>query len=328
VARHRVPRAAFRAGTASSIAISAVTVTGNYVTWLPPGPSVPAAELAGLTLLGVAAVRRARAQHVWRLALVAGVAGLLVLRRDGRWNDGAITEIALYLLAWAVLVAVAVSLRAGADRRRAGTAATRTHERMDLARELHDVVAHDVTGIILHAQAAQRTAADDPARLVAALALIEEAGQEALGSMRRVVSVLRAGEDAPRGPEPGPDDLAALAERLRATGVEVVLRLPGAAAPLPPGFGSAVHRVAGEAVVNARRHAPGLSRVEIVLEQDPMLLQLFVRNDGVPALRPAGAGFGIIGMTERVAALGGTLSAGPDEPGGWLVRADLPLPVL
>jgi signal transduction histidine kinase len=282
-------------------------------------------------LLVAAGVRRWSVLPAAAVA-VAGGAALLAAPGLRHWNDviPLSAQLGWAVEGWwpAVVVPVVVGLwlRRADRRHRAATAEARTGERMELARELHDVVAHDVTGIIMYAQAAQLGGTDDPQRLLHAMAQIERAGRDALDSMRRVVAVLRSSDEAQRSPEPELADVARLAERFTATGAPVRLVLPPPPhVPLPAGVGATVYRVVQESLTNARKHAPRLAGVELTVVRGEDWLDLSVRNDGVAAPRRAGAGFGLVGMAERVRALGGALHSGPDGPGHWLVRARLPL---
>ncbi|MEV7524526.1 histidine kinase [Streptomyces sp. NPDC091371] len=213
--------------------------------------------------------------------------------------------------------------------------AVRTAERLELARELHDLVAHHVTGIVVEARAARFTkvSAEHAAEI---FGRIETAGDEALGSMRRLVKILRE-NDGPTGPTAtatapvaGLADIRELAERFSATGPPVVLYIEeGLEHRLPGHVAATAHRIVLEALTNIGKHAATATAVRVGLRTVPTGLELRIADDGG---RPAklsenarGGGYGLAGMAERAEALGGTLTAGPTPEGGWLVTALLPL---
>jgi signal transduction histidine kinase len=235
-------------------------------------------------------------------------------------------------LGWGGAVAVGLLLREVDTRRRAALDDVRSSERMELARELHDVVAHHVTGIVVAAQAAAVVARTSPDDVDRALAAIETAGSDALTAMRRMVGVLR-GQDAEGARTPGADlrEVRTLVGRFDPDGTLVRLTTDVGLehAVLPPGVAATGYRVVQEALTNVRRHAANATTVEVDVRIREEALLLLVRNDGVPAgpvgPRPGGSGFGLVGMAERAAALDGTLAAGPTAPGVWTVFARLPL---
>ncbi len=233
------------------------------------------------------------------------------------------------VLSWLAAVTVGVSLRWIDTGRREAVERVRRAERLDLARELHDVVAHHVTGIVLQAQAARLVAGSRPDRLDESLAGIETAGSEALTAMRRVVGLLRDAEDAPPG-SPGPEGLRELVNRFATVGPPVRLDLPDGEPAGPPELTSTVYRVVRESLTNVARHAPHAGSVTVHVGQDGQGVTVAVADDAVPARvnRHRRGGYGLVGMRERVEALGGTLDAGPATSGpGWSVRATLPLDV-
>lgn len=231
----------------------------------------------------------------------------------------------------AVLVAT-ISLGAG-FRWRAGSRAreldrVKLDEREQLARDLHDTVAHHVSAIAIQAQAGTALAPTDPAAAIAALRTIEGEASRTLAEMRSIVRVLRRADAAELAPGPGLDDLSGLASTDAATDAasgppRVEVRVTGDLASVPPTIGAALYRMAQESVTNARRHARGATRVEVLVQVDDAGVQLDVHDDGVAAAS-ASPGFGIVGMVERATLLGGTCSAGPALDGGWTVSAALP----
>ena len=200
----------------------------------------------------------------------------------------------------------------------------RSQERVGLARELHDMVAHHVSAIAVQAQAGRALAGQRPEAGLEALAAIEGEASQTLAEMRAMVRVLRDGAPAEYTPQPGVADLAALARRDPVPVVDV--EVPGDLDDLPLQVDAAVYRLAQEALTNALRHARNASRVEIRVVEGEGRLRLRVTDDGqIDPARPASHGFGLLGMTERVQLLGGTLRAGPASGGGWTVDAELPM---
>ncbi|MET9492423.1 histidine kinase [Nocardia sp. NPDC006630] len=236
-------------------------------------------------------------------------------------------RIALMLaLATAVITAVGIGLLVRSNRLRARETrqAVLAMERRDMARELHDVIAHEVTGMVVLAQAAASLTAETTTRQV--LERIESSGLRALGEIRAMVSTLRADP----GVEPLPPqatDLAALRglvdEFTRSSSAEVQAHLDDIDLPVPVAI--AAHRILGEALTNVRRHAGDARTVQISVTADSTTLMLRVTDDGTgDAGIGGGSGYGLLGVGERAAALGGTTQAGRDENGQWTVLATLP----
>jgi signal transduction histidine kinase len=195
-------------------------------------------------------------------------------------------------------------------------------EREQLARDLHDTVAHHVSAIAIQAQAGTALAATDPAAAAAALRVIEGEASRTLAEMRSIVRVLRRADAAELAPGPGVGDLRGLASAGPDAPI-IEVHVSGDIDDVPPTIGAAVYRMAQESVTNARRHARGATRVEVLVQVDATGIRLDVHDDGVAAAS-ASPGFGIIGMVERATLLGGTCSAGAAPDGGWSVRAALP----
>ncbi|MFI2237442.1 sensor histidine kinase [Streptomyces chrestomyceticus] len=202
----------------------------------------------------------------------------------------------------------------------------RSQERVGLARELHDMVAHHVSAIAVQAQAGRAIAGQRPEAALKTLAVIEGEASRTLAEMRAMVRVLRDGAPAAYAPQPGIADLVSLARRAPVPAVDV--ELPGDLDDLPPQVDAAVYRLAQEALTNALRHARNASRVMIRVVAGAGMLRLRVTDDGqIDPVRSVNHGFGLLGMTERVQLLGGTLRAGPAPEGGWTVDAELPTKV-
>jgi signal transduction histidine kinase len=202
----------------------------------------------------------------------------------------------------------------------------RMREREQLARDLHDTVAHHVSAMVVRAQAGRVVGASDSAAAVDALEVIEAEGSRTLAEMRALVGVLRDGAPAGREPVGGLTDIASLAD---ADGIpRVDVRLEGEVSDVDAAVGAAAFRIAQESVTNARRHSHGATAVDVVVTGVRDAVVVRVVDDGAKAdpARGAGSGggFGIVGMTERSRLLGGTFTAGPGADRGWVVEARLP----
>jgi signal transduction histidine kinase len=199
-------------------------------------------------------------------------------------------------------------------------------ERAAIARELHDVVAHHMSVMVVQAGAARAVGARDPAAAAEALRQIEASGRTGLAEMRRLLEVLKAEEDGDgRVPQPGLARLGELLEAMRASGLPVEAVVEGTPRPLPPGVDLSAYRIVQEALTNSLRHAGGAS-ARVVVRYEPDALELEIADDGPgpPEDPEASGGHGLIGMRERVQLFGGGLEAGPRQGGGFLVRARLP----
>ena len=196
-------------------------------------------------------------------------------------------------------------------------------ERARIARELHDIVAHHLSVVVLQAAGAQASAKPAPQ----ALAKIERSGREALTEMRRLLGVLREpAEGAGLAPQPGMAELAALAEGVRAAGLPVRLAIDGGTAALPAAVDVSAYRIVQEALTNVLKHAgPASADVTVGCVDGAVVIE--VTDDGVggAAADPSAGGHGLVGMRERAAMFGGELLAGPQPGGGFAVRARLPL---
>lgn len=203
-----------------------------------------------------------------------------------------------------------------------------TAERLRIARELHDVVAHGMSVIAMHAGSARLAVGRDPAAERKALEVIEEASRTALAEMRRLVAVLREADDAAPAlaPARGVADMHALVADMAGAGVGVDVQVEGDLSAVPEGVSVAAYRIVQEALTNVAQHArPARARLSVVVGEDG--IRLSVSDDGRSASRsPSAAGHGLVGMRERAALYGGELVAGPAPDGGWRVSAWLPWP--
>jgi signal transduction histidine kinase len=201
-------------------------------------------------------------------------------------------------------------------------------ERARIARDLHDVVAHHVSAIAVQAETARLTTEGLPDEGRVHLEAIGQTARDALGEMRRLLGVLRADANGEPelAPQPGLARLNELVETARAAGSEVRLTLNGQVTPLPQGVDLCAYRILQEALTNARRHAPGAD-VDVEIGYGADELRLLVRDHGPGPGEAQLAGHGLLGMRERAIMVGGTLTIGPAEGGGFAVEAMLPVPV-
>lgn len=205
-------------------------------------------------------------------------------------------------------------------------------ERTRVAREMHDIVGHNLSVMITLADAGAYATDIAPERGKEALQLIGDTGRTALGELRRVLGVLRETSDVPdRGPDlspqPGVADVEALCEGVRTVGLEVVYRTVGDVDALDSGVQLTVYRIVQEALTNTLKHAATDTRVHLAILVEDRRLNIRVHDTG-PAIRPGPPneeGHGLVGMRERAALYGGTVSAGPTGSGGWSVEAVLDL---
>jgi signal transduction histidine kinase len=198
----------------------------------------------------------------------------------------------------------------------------KAREREQLARDLHDTVAHHVSGIAIQAQAGRVIAESHPERAVEALNVIEDAATRTLTELRAIVGVLRATQDTEFAPQPGVAEVEQLATDDR-TRPRVEVTLDGELDELSPAVEAAIYRLAQESVTNARRHARHATQVTVAVTGDADQVRLTIDDDGSAAGGRAPGGYGLVGMRERASLLGGTFRAGPAER-GWRVEAVLP----
>ncbi|WP_177320518.1 sensor histidine kinase [Lentzea waywayandensis] len=270
-----------------------------------------------LALTGVLAVITHRARSWWDAPLVGGIVIALVTQPLRSPYGSSDVAVAMGLLVVATGVAAfAGYLRLLANARERQVEAVKAEQKAEFARDLHDFVGHHVTGMVVLAQGASRIVERNPAQAKNALDGIEEAGGEAMAAMRRMIGMLR--DDAPVAPVAGMVDIEALiAAEPRAT-----LEIHGDTENLPLEVASSVHRVVMESLTNIRKHAQEATTVDVQIQTTPDWVTVKVSNDGRPARQ--GNGFGLVGLTERVQALGGRIKAGPGIGGGWVVDAALP----
>jgi len=200
-------------------------------------------------------------------------------------------------------------------------------ERARIARELHDLVAHNVSVMVVQAGAERHALGEEQASTRAALASIEQAGRQALAEARRLLGMLRRkGDGEELEPQPSIDQIDLLVEQVERAGLPVKLEIAGERVPLPAGVDLCAYRVVQEGLTNALKHA-GPAQAEVLLRYAPRALDVEIRDNGRGGseVNGDGAGHGLIGMRERVALYGGDLETGPREAGGFEIRAHLPL---
>ena len=302
------------------LTLVAVTVTVSVLYLLSSQLTPTVAGYAGvawmLYLVGARASRRLSV-GLGAVFLLNGVAPL------GGSDAGLESAILLVVAVGALALGSTRTLTSERDEALAEQAAM--GERARIARELHDVVAHHISMIVVEADTARLATPGMPAAGQERLLSIRSTARTAMDEMRRVLGVLRddAGAEVEHAPQPGLDRLSELLDSARDAGADVKLIVHGRVAPLPTGVDLAAYRIVQESLTNARRHAPGAA-VEIELGYGEDRLRLCVRDDG-PGPSGGKGGHGLVGMRERAAAAGGSLRAGPADGGGFAVEAELPL---
>jgi signal transduction histidine kinase len=242
---------------------------------------------------------------------VVVTAGWLV----GRGMHGRVTQAAVIAERTQRLEQEAVAERAAAI----------AEERRRIARDLHDVIAHSVSVMVIQAGAAEDLLDRDPAAVLEPIRAVQETGRGALVEISRLLGLLREdGAELGLAPQPRIDDLPELVAQTEAAGLPVDLRVEGTARSLPLGVDLSVYRITQEALTNVRRHSAG-GRASVVLRYNEAAVELAVENDGVASTNGHRGGHGLVGMRERVAVFGGSLEAGPLPDGGFRVVARLPL---
>ncbi len=285
------------------------------------------AETAALLGLLYVTARRASAGMAPWAVLVVGAAVVLMPLRNGTANIFVVFGLLLAMAA-AVAVTAGTYVRMLESGRQRALDEVRAAQRAEFARDLHDFIAHHVTGIIVQAQGARYIGEQDPQRALAALEQIEHAGAETMASMRRMVTVLRAPE-APLAPLAAATDLEPLLDGFnRSSPATARLHVDGRLDSLPVEVSTSAYRVVMEALTNVRRHAVQAGVVDVWVRRTPGWLFVRVADDGEPP-RPAHgrepAGYGLVGLHERVRAVGGWITAGPGIERGWVLDAAMPL---
>jgi signal transduction histidine kinase len=281
----------------------------------------------------------ANADRRWTV-LLAGLAAMSIhLATDSHvhgagdivWSGG------FLVLAWLFGIAVhgrqgeisalaGETVRLAADRERHANEAV-ADERLRVARELHDVVAHAVSVVVVQAQAGQRLVGSDDQRAHESLVAIEETARTALVEMRRLLGMLRDAESISLQPQPGLTRLPELIQGVREAGLDVSLEIAGEPVPVAPGLDLSAYRIVQEGLTNTLKHSQATSAC-VRVRYGSQQIELTVEDAGPTIARPvvaASAGRGLAGMRERVALYGGRLESGPASGGGWRLQANLPL---
>jgi signal transduction histidine kinase len=291
--------------------------------------------VAGLGAAGLLGNQRNATQARLGLAIVLG-GGAIVVYNNSTMQTGSVVFIPLqFALAWLVGYALrertarteAAEERAARAERDRETAArlAAAEERARIARELHDVVAHAVSVMVLQVGAVRHRMSEEDTRNRDALKNVESAGRTALAEMRRLLGAMRASDE--RGelaPHPGLGDLDALLEDVRAAGLDAHLHLHGEQVVLPPALDLSAYRIVQEALTNTLKHA-NARRADVDVRYGAEGLDLEVRDDGRGPSTGAGSGHGLVGIAERVKIYGGDMSAGASPDGGFAVHVRLPV---
>jgi signal transduction histidine kinase len=284
-------------------------------------------------LIGRVAATRPHRVSIPAAFLAAGVEATTAVAL-GHFGD--VTAVLIVVLlgvvtAWVIGGSVRQRRRHAADQREQAEARAVEAERLRIARELHDMVAHSIAVIAVQAGVGRRVIDTQPGEARTALANIEETSRDTAAALRRMLGMLRRTDassgPAPRDPAPGLGDLDGLVTRSAQAGVEVRVLRQGDQAELPPDIDLSAFRIVQEAVTNVIRHA-GAGHCDVGIHRDGDTLAIEVADDGTGADGGpgTGGGNGLTGMRERVSLLGGEFAAGPRPDGGFLVSARIPLP--
>jgi signal transduction histidine kinase len=326
--RRRAPLAAFAVIMATfSLSLAFTTAMGSFLVGLFPA------------LIGAYSVARYEPRRRVLAGIGIALAGMLLLIAtvdQFRQAEELVFEAIMWSSAWLL----GSTIRSGESRaRELGRRAERVtrdseaqaraavmDERARIARELHDVVAHGVSVMVVQAGAARSTlsAEERDASVRAHLESIEGSGRQALSEMRRLLAMLRDDEEIALEPLPGIDQLDALVLAAGEANLPVVMQIEGEPEPLPPGIGLTAYRIVQEALTNAIKHA-GPASAQVTLRYRPDELELEVEDDGAGHTGGNGTGHGLIGMRERTALYGGELHVGSRADGGYAVRVRLPI---
>jgi signal transduction histidine kinase len=249
-----------------------------------------------------------------------------VLSEASEWEGGSsvifLSGLSLGIGIWVLAASFGLIVRHRNDAQQWRITQVRMEERQDLARELHDTVAHHISGIAIQAQAARVVAASQPESALKALEVIEKTASSTLAEMRKIVGALR---EVSTMPPRGLADIARLARGSK-NRPKIDVRFSGKLDALDPSVETGLYRIAQESITNARRHARDANRITVRVEETDESVSLTVMDDGKNNLKdgPPSFGYGLTGMKERAILLGGQFQAGPDPEGGWIVRAVIP----
>ena len=283
--------------------------------------SVAIAGMAAAFLLGNL---RDDVQARLGLAIVVSGAAIIVSHQPGHASADYLAVAAQFAIVWIL----GYALRERAVRAEAAEAAVRVtaaEERIRIARELHDVVAHAVSVMVLQVGAVRHGLPEDRVEEVEALERVEQAGRTALAEMRGLLGAMRReGDPAELAPQPGLAGLDALLSGIRRAGLSVDLQVEGTPAALPAAIDLSAYRIIQEGLTNTLKHA-GASHADVVIRYREDELEIEVRDDGRAGAAGDGQGHGLVGVRERVKIYGGDMSASPAVGGGFTLRTRLPL---
>ena len=297
--------------------------------------STPAALVAGMAAAFLLGNLRDDFAGRSGLAVVLGAAAIIVYNNPTHETGDLVFTPVLFAIAWLagfalrerVVQAEAAEERAlHAERERESAARIAVaEERTRIARELHDIVAHAVSVMVLQVGAVRHNLPDELAEENEALQGVERTGRTALTEMRRLLGAMRRDDDGVElGPQPGLDGLDSLVKEVGRAGLPVRLQRDGAPVPLPRAIDLSAYRIVQEGLTNALKHAQA-SRADVTLHYAPDELRIEIRDDGAAAAGSDGLGFGLLGIRERVTIYGGDMTAGRAPEGGFVLTAHLPL---
>jgi signal transduction histidine kinase len=327
--RRRAPIPALIATIASVIALSATLTPVNHL-------FVP--FLALLALVYATAAHRDGREAYAALALIVLALPVIVATFDAHSSGDYVFPSIIGALAWLAGRAVRARTRLSAELHETAARLAEANEdaqrqaaveeRRRIARELHDLVAHSMSVMVVQAGGARRILDQDPGRALEAATRIERTGREALGEMRHLLGVLNGADQPPAlAPQPTLAEIGELVTRARNAGLPTTLEFRGERRALPAGLDLAAYRIVQEGLTNALKHAGHAHTTVVVDWSAEHALTLEIRDHGAPKPPNGHSGHGLVGMRERVKLYGGELDTGPAESGGWRVRATLPMTV-
>jgi signal transduction histidine kinase len=309
------------------LAVTGAAFAGHEIAGYPP-------TVATLAVYAALYAAGAHADRHRRTATVAGIGAYAVFAAAlaARGSAEPLGVYVLFGLALAACAAVGTAVRArrlaDADRERRAAGAAAARERQRIARELHDVVTHHVTAMVVQADAAGFLVGTDPERATATLDTIAATGRRALADLRDLLDVLRPADTGAEPTEPAPGRIATLVDGVRAAGQPVEFTERGPAGPIGDAAALAAYRVVQEALTNAMKHAPG-RRTEVLIVHEEQEIRIDVGSAGpgagpVESGRRPGGGHGLAGLAARVERVGGRFAAGVGDDGGFRVTARIP----
>ena len=323
------PVAGRRVWPPAALAVTLVATAVYVLAGYPYGP------IFGATVIGVCTL--AVSVGGWQSLVGPGLAAAVLLGAEAprsatsgwlAWSQHALSWCVLLLAAWALGTIVRVRHESIARSRQEEARRQAYEQRLEIAREVHDVVGHGLAVINMQASVALHVRERRPEQAEMALETIRQASKDSLEQLRRTLAVFREDGDggAARAPNPGLAELPALVSTMEASGLSLDVEISGARRPLPAAVDLAAYRILQESLTNVLRHA-GATAARVRLAYSPRHLEVEVTNsDGGQSRAPSRSpGHGIAGMRERASTLGGLLEAGPVPGGGFRVRAELPL---